>query len=229
VQRAAPVEILVSDIPAQAARMVADLLADAARAGDSIVLAGGATPSEAYMLAAEAAPDWSGAEIWLGDERVVPLDDPQSNARLVRAALLDHLAAAPTTHLVRTDLGPENAAAAYDRELRGVNLDLALLGLGTDGHTASLFPGAPALEERERLAVWAKPGLEPWVDRVTMTLPALTSPEHVVFMVVGREKAEVACRAFTEPPSPTVPASLVRSARGRTTAILDREAASKLP
>ena len=222
------VEIIVTDTAADAAQRVAELLVDTARAGAAIVLAGGTTPRAAYALAAAAEPDWSGAEVWLGDERLVPLDDPRSNARLTREALLDRLVTPPTMHAVRTELPREEAAAAYDRELRGARLDFALLGLGPDGHTASLFPDAPALDERLRLAVAADPGFEPWVDRVTMTLPALTAPAHVVFMVVGERKADAARRAFAEQPSALVPASLVRSATGRTTAILDREAAALL-
>ena len=219
---------MVADTAQAAAEAVAALLVDAARSGAGIVLAGGATPREAYALAAAAEPDWSRAEIWLGDERVVPPDDPRSNARLVREALLDRLAAAPRTHFVDTGLAAMDAAAAYDRELRAARLDLALLGLGPDGHTASLFPDAPALEERERLAVAVEPGLEPWVERVTMTVPALCAAAHVVFLVVGRDKAEAARRAFEEPPSPATPASLVRSTAGRTTVVLDREAAAEL-
>jgi 6-phosphogluconolactonase len=222
------VELVVADGPAEASRAVADLLVAAARGGAGIVLAGGTTPREAFGLAAAAEPDWGSAEIWLGDERLVPPDDPRSNARLVRETLLERLAVTPPAHYVRTELPADDAAAAYNRELQGARLDFALLGLGPDGHTASLFPNAPALDERERLAVAAKPGLDPWVDRVTMTLPALTSPAEVVFMVVGEEKAEAARRAFSEPPSPAIPASLVRSASGRTTAILDRAAASEL-
>jgi 6-phosphogluconolactonase len=222
------VELVVADGSAEASRVVADLLVAAARAGAGIVLAGGTTPREAFGLAAAAEADWSSAEIWLGDERLVPPDDPRSNARLVRETLLDRLAVTPPAHFVHTELPADDAAAAYNRELQGARLDFALLGLGPDGHTASLFPNAPTLDERERLALAAKPGLDPWVDRVTMTLPALTSPAEVVFMVVGQEKAEAVRRAFSEPPSPAIPASLVRSASGRTTAILDRAAASEL-
>lgn len=221
-------ELVVVDTPAAAARAVADLLVAAARAGEAIVLAGGTTPREAYALAAADEPDWGGAELWLGDERLVPQDDPRSNLRLVREALVDRLAIAPALRVVQTELPPEEAAAAYDHDLRSARLDFALLGLGPDGHTASLFPNAPALEERERLAVAAKAALEPWVDRVTMTLAALASARHVVFMAVGREKAVAVRRAFAETPSPATPASLVRSARGRTTAIVDREAAAEL-
>ena len=107
-------------------------------------------------------------------------------------------------------------------------LDLALLGLGPDGHTASLFPGSPALEEREALAVSAPAGLAPWVDRVTMTVPMLSAARTVVFLVVGADKAEAARRAFLEEPSPATPASLVRSAEGRTFAVIDRDAAQPL-
>lgn len=222
------VELVVADTAAAASEIASKLLVDAARAGAGIVLAGGTTPRQAYALAAEAEADWSRAEIWLGDERLVPFDDPRSNARLVQEALLDRLARPPKAHFVRTELPGDEAAAAYDEALRGARLDFALLGFGPDGHTASLFPNAPALDERERLAVVAESGLEPWVERVTMTLPALTAPEHVVFIVVGEAKAEAARRAFSEPPSRATPASLVRSASGRTTAVLDRAAAAEI-
>jgi 6-phosphogluconolactonase len=221
-------ELLIVDTAAEAAERAAARLVSAARTGMEIALAGGATPREAYALAAAAEPDWGHAAIWPADERLVPFDDPRSNARLVHEALLDGLAVAPATHFVRTELPPEEAAAAYDRDLRAARLGFALLGVGADGHTASLFPNAPALEERERLAVVAEPALDPWVERVTMTLPALTAPDQVVFLVAGREKSEAARRAFAEPPSPATPASLVCSATGRTTAILDRAAASEL-
>lgn len=223
------VELLVLDLPSEVSNAVAALLAGAARAGGGIVLAGGTTPRAAYALAAAEEPDWSRAEIWLGDERLVPPEDPLSNAQLVRESLVERAEEPPAMHLVRTDLPADDAAAAYDRELRGAALRFALLGLGSDGHTASLFPDAPTLAENERLAVAAEAGQEPWVERVTMTLPALSSPGHVVFMAVGREKAEAVRRAFAEPASRAIPASLVRSASGATTAILDREAASLLP
>jgi 6-phosphogluconolactonase len=222
------VELQVVNDAHAAAEAAALLLIDAARAGATIALAGGTTAHEAYTLAAAAETDWGNAQVWLGDERLVPPDDPRSNARLVRETLLAGLGVAPRAHFVDTLLPAAEAAAAYDRELRGVQLDLALLGLGADGHTASLFPDAPALEERERRAVAAAPGLEPWVERVTMTLPVLCGAAHVVFLVTGREKAEAVRRVFAEPPSPAAPASLVRSASGRTTAILDAAAAAEV-
>ena len=162
-----------------------------------------------------------GVDLWFGDDRCVPADDPLSNQRLVRDALLDRIIVHPTMHAIATDLPANDAAAAYDAELRDEPLDLVLLGLGPDGHTASLFPDAPTLDERERLAVAAAPGLEPFVERVTLTIPALESGGHVVFLIVGEEKADAVRRAFADAPSTSTPASLVRSRNGRTTVILD--------
>ncbi|MGI8974465.1 MAG: 6-phosphogluconolactonase, partial [Gaiella sp.] len=199
-----------------------------ARRGGHVALAGGSTPRRAYELAAELEPDWSRVDIWLGDERCVPATDDRSNLKLVREALLERFAVLPHVHLIPTELSPEEAAASYDAELRGVELDLVLLGLGSDGHTASLFPSSSSLQERDRLAVAAAPGLEPFVERVTMTIPTLTAAPHVVFLAVGTDKAEPVRRAFFARGSPTTPASLVRSAAGRTTAILDEAAASSI-
>ncbi len=222
------VALLVVPGAEEAAAVAADLLVRAAAAGSSLALAGGSTPRRAYELAAAALPDWEGAEIWLGDERCVPEHDPRSNLGLIRESLLDRLDRSPRVHPVPTGLPPEAAAHAYDRALRGVQLELVLLGLGPDGHTASLFPRSPALEERERLAVAAEPALEPWVERVTLTIPALEAARHVLFLAVGDDKAEAAGRAFATEPSRDTPASLIRSRCGRTTAILDRAAAARL-
>ena len=127
-----------------------------------------------------------------------------------------------------TTLAPEAAAALYDAALTGEPLDLVLLGLGPDGHTASLFPDAPSLDVRDRLAVVAEPGLEPFVQRITLTIPALEAGRHVVFLAVGEGKATAVRRAFGEEPSRSTPASLVRSREGKTTVILDEAAASLL-
>ena len=126
---------------------------------------------------------------------------------------------------MRGELGGEAAAAEYARELEGVELGLALQGIGPDGHTASLFPGSPALDERERLAV-AVPHDD--VERVTMTLPVLSGAERVVFLVVGEAKADAVARAFAGEPDPATPASLLRSELGETIALLDRAAAARL-
>jgi 6-phosphogluconolactonase len=222
------VELVVVPDAGAATAALAELLAEAVEAGGSIVLAGGSTPRKAYELAATLDGDWGGVDLWFGDDRCVPADDPLSNQWLVRDALLDRIIVHPTLHAIATDLPANEAAAAYDAELRGEPLDLVLLGLGADGHTASLFPEAPTLDERVRLAVAAEPGLEPFVERVTMTIPALESGAHVVFLVVGEEKADAVRRAFAESPSTSTPASLVRSRDGRTTVILDAAAASLL-
>ena len=222
------VELVVVRDPGAAAAAAAALLAEAVEAGGSVVVAGGSTPRKAYELVAALDGDWGGVELWFGDDRCVPAGDPRSNQRLVREALLDRIIVHPTVHPIPTDLPADDAAAAYDAELRGEPLDLVLLGLGPDGHTASLFPDAPSLDERERLAVAAAPGLEPFVERVTLTIPALESGAHVVFLVVGEDKADAVRRAFAEAPSRSTPASLVRSREGRTTAILDAAAASLL-
>jgi 6-phosphogluconolactonase len=222
-------ELMIVDDAEAAARTAADELARAARAGAEIALAGGSTPRRAYELAAELEPDWSRAGIWWGDERCVPPDDERSNYRLVREHLLERLLEVPAAvHRVEGEIPPEEAAAAYDAELDGVHIGLNLLGLGPDGHTASLFPHADSLDERLRRAIAVPPGLDPVVERVTMTVPTLRASELVLFLVVGAEKADPARRAFAGPPDPGTPASLIRSEYGRTLAVLDRAAAALL-
>jgi len=223
------VELIVVESAEEAAQRTAELLAKAARAGGHIALSGGSGPERAYELAAELEPDWSRVQVWWGDDRCVPPDDELSNYRMAKEALLDRLAVSPAAvHRIEGELDPAEAADRYDRALQGVRLDLDLLGIGPDGHTASLFPNAPTLDVRDRLAVAAEPGLEPFVPRVTLTVPANSAAAHVLFVVTGAAKADAARRAFGGPPDPGTPASLVRSESGRTTAILDAEAASRL-
>jgi 6-phosphogluconolactonase len=223
------VELVVVSGAVDAAVAAAAFLDETVAAGGSVVLAGGSTPRHAYELAAAKNGDWGGVDVWFGDDRCVPADDPLSNQLLVREALLERLIVPPTMHPIPTELPGADAAAAYDAVLRGEPLDLVLLGLGPDGHTASLFPGSPSLDVRDRLAVATAPGLEPFVERVTLTIPALESGAHVLFLVVGSGKAEAVRRAFAEEPSRATPASLVRSREGRTTVILDTAAAALLP
>jgi 6-phosphogluconolactonase len=193
------------------------------------VLTGGSTPARAYELAASLRPDWSACELWWGDERCVPPEHEWSNYGLAKRTLLDRVATPPAAvHRVEGERAPEDAAERYDQELAGVTLDLVLLGLGPDGHAASIYPGAPAVRERERRVVAAEAQLEPFVDRVTMTIPVLESAPLVVFLVSGESKAEAVRRAFADPPSPATPASLIRSAHGTTFVVLDRAAASEL-
>ena len=223
------VELVVVPDAEAAAEVAADELVRAARAGLHIALCGGSTPRRAYELAAAAEPDWSRATLWWSDERAVPPDDPRSNYRLAQEALLSRLTRLPAAvHRIRGELGAEAAAAELAAALRGVELGLVLLGLGGDGHTASLFPGQASVAERERLAVAAEPGLEPWVERVTLTVPAHCAARRVVFLAVGPGKAEAALRAFGGPPDPSTPAGLIRSTGGVTLAILDAAAARLL-
>jgi 6-phosphogluconolactonase len=213
----------------EVASVVADELVGVARSGGSIVLTGGGTPGRAYQVSAERESDWSAASLWWGDERCVPPEDERSNFRLARENLLDRIEAPPReVQRIRGELGGEEAAREYDELLRGARFDYVLLGLGPDGHTASLFPGQPTLEERERRAIPAEPRLEPFVERVTLTVPPLCSAPTVVFIVTGEKKAEAVERAFARPPSPETPASLIRSAEGRTRVVADAEAASRL-
>jgi 6-phosphogluconolactonase len=214
----------------EVALLVGNELAEAARSGKSVVLTGGHTPGQAYQRAAEREPDWSAASLWWGDERCVPPEDEQSNFRLARENLLDRIEAPPReVQRIRGELGADEAAREYDELLRGARLDYVLLGLGADGHTASLFPGQPTLDERERRAIPAEAKLEPFIERVTLTIPVLASAPEVVFIVTGEAKAEAVERAFARPPGPETPASLIRSAEGRTRVVADAAAASRLP
>lgn len=192
------------------AAAVGELLAEQARAGGSIVLTGGSTPGNAYRRAAELQPDWSRVTLWWGDERCVPPDDERSNYLLAKRKLLDHLADEPDVHRIRGELQPADAAGAYEKAIDGAELDFLLLGLGPDAHIASLFPGSPQLEEHERLVTSGPAGLEPFVDRVTLTLPALLSAKRIVFLVTGADKADAVRRGFREPVTPDAPASLLR-------------------
>ena len=156
----------------------------------------------------------------------MPPDDERSNYLLVKRTLLDRTKQQPAeVHRIRGELGGKAAAAEYDHELEGVALGLALQGLGEDGHTASLFPNSPALEERKQRAV-AAPHED--IERVTMTLPVLSAAATVLFLVVGEGKADAVARAFNGPPSPATPASLLRSTKGKTVILLDRAAAARL-
>jgi len=227
--KARDVRLIVTETEDAAAKRVAELLAESARKGDEIVLTGGRTPGRAYELAAGLEHDWSRANVWWGDERCVPPDDERSNYGLARSTLFDRLGAQPgRVHRIHGEDDPAAAAASYERELRGTTLDLLLLGLGPDGHLASLFPNAPGLSETERLVIPAEPGLEPFVERVTLTPPALRGARRIVFLVTGADKAEAVAGALAGAPDPAVPGSLIRADSGETLAILDQEAASRL-
>jgi 6-phosphogluconolactonase len=225
------VDVRVLDDPASAA---ADLLRESARAGQDIVLTGGSTPARAYELAADA--DWSRARIWFSDDRCVGPDDELSNYRLVKESLLDRIeGGAPEVHRIRGERGPHPGADDYDRDIRETlgehipRFDLVLLGLGSDAHVASLFPGHASLKVADRATVGEEEaGLEPFVPRVSLTLAALNNGRHVVFLVTGGSKAEAVEKAFRRDPSPDAPGSLVRPRDGRMTVLLDPAAAGEV-
>jgi 6-phosphogluconolactonase len=222
------VELVVVEDPKEVAAVVAERLARAAREGGNVVLTGGTTPEQAYQEAAKRESDWSKVELWWGDERCVPPDHEHSNFGMAKRALLDRLERAPRAfHRIKGELGKDQAAAEYAEELDDAQLDLVLLGMGGDGHIASLFPEAPTLRQRKRVLP-AEPGLEPFVDRVTLSLPTLRGGKEILFLITGESKADAVRRAFASKPSPKTPASLVRATNGRTTAILDRAAAAML-
>lgn len=222
------------------ARGCAAMLVGALVGGCDVVLTGGSTPREAYRHVAtalrETELDASAASVWFSDERCVPPADELSNFKLVADSLLSGLDGLPAPHVRRIpgELGPDTAAEAYQAELEEAGeprFELVLLGLGPDTHIASMFPGQRSLEERSRLAVGVPlAGYQPYVPRVTLTLPALANSERIVFLVTGQEKADAVARAFGSQakPNPAVPASLLVALAQEVTVLVDPAAASRL-
>ena len=220
-------ELRILDDAGATIEAAAGLIGEAVDTGGHVALSGGSGPRPTYERVGTLSPDWSRVELWWVDERCVPPTDGRSNYWTIRESLLDGLARPPAAvHRIRGELAPDEAAAEYDSALAGVALDFALMGIGPDGHTASLFPNAPTLDETERRAVAADAGMEPLVPRVTMTLTMLGAARTMVYLVTGEGKAEAVEQAFGAPPSAATPASLVRGER--TIALLDRAAASRL-
>jgi 6-phosphogluconolactonase len=215
---------------------VAERLAEAAAAGSHFALSGGSTPKRAYELAAERDIDWSAATAWFGDERCVPAEHPDSNFGMADKALLSRLPEErrPRAMRIEGEFGHEEAAAAYEALMRAElgnhpRLDLALMGLGPDGHTASLFPGKPAVDEHRHLAIGVPvPGMDPRIPRVTLTLPVFNAAREVVFLVSGADKAQAVVRAFGAEPDETAPAAHVRPGAGDLIVVLDPAAAAEL-
>jgi len=197
----------------------------------TIGLAGGTTPRGAYERLRQAHLPWRRIHAWMTDERAVPPTHIANNTAMVRRALFDHVPA--TFHPVPWADDSAAAAAAYEAELteflpvgpRGLQPGLVVLGLGEDGHTASLFPGTTALEEARRgfVATWV-PQLEAW--RLTATLPLLTAARRAVFLATGRHKAAVVAEVLGD--RTALPAARVSRESRDAVWLLDREAASRL-
>ncbi len=224
-------------------RAVAQAFAEATARGPargrlSVALAGGSTPRRAYeLLAAEPLKNeiaWGRVHVFFGDERCVPRADPRSNERMAREALLDRVPI-PEEQIHPIHCGPDSGAEAGRYEallLRwfggSPRFDLALLGLGEDGHTASLKPGTAALGERERLVV-AVPDRGEGFDRVTLTAPALNSAREVIFAVSGRSKAPALREVLEGERRPNqFPAQLIHPAGGEPLWLVDEAAAALL-
>lgn len=178
------------------ARAAADEIAEAISGRDAtrLALAGGSTPLGCYEHLARRDLPWGRVTVFFGDERCVPPFDPDSNYELVRRSLLQHVAPA-SVHRIAVELGPETAAARYEPLVAAAPLDLVLLGIGTDGHTASLFPGNAALGASTYVApVFGSP--KPPAQRVTLTLRALREARRVIVLASGPDKAEAVRRAL---------------------------------
>ena len=188
-------EFTVLDTPEEVAATAADEIARALRGGArTLVLAGGTTPKRCYELLARLDVQWGRVTILFGDERCVPPDHPDSNYRMAREALLDQVAPA-TVHRMAGELGPEEGAAEYSRVVASLApLDVVILGIGEDGHTASLFPGHPELEAKG-WAVGVHNSPKPPPERVTLTLQALRGAGRVIILATGAGKAQAVAMA----------------------------------
>jgi 6-phosphogluconolactonase len=232
----------LASLGAQAAQACAEHLRAAAGAAGraTVALSGGQTPRRLYeALAAHHAADvpWARVHLFWGDERYVPHNDPLSNYRLARESLLARIPIPDANvHAVPTGAAdPAEAAGAYEALLRryfpGVwpRFDLILLGMGPDGHTASLFPGTPVLQEDRRWVREVRAPVAPPV-RLTLTLPVLNRAAVVFFLVTGADKAETLRRVWTDASDPPAyPAAAVRPQEGRVVWWVDPPAAARLP
>jgi 6-phosphogluconolactonase len=225
----------------EAAKRFTELVQEAAgsRGRFSVALSGGSTPGRFYSVLAEdpyrARIPWHQVHLFWGDERCVPPGDPESNYRLADETLISQVPIPEgNVYRMRGELEPGAAARAYERVLEDffcgprARFDLVLLGLGEDGHTASLFPGSPVMAEVERLVapVTAFYQDRP-AQRMTLTLPAINASRQVLFLVSGSAKAQVV-QAVVEGPERHLPAQRIQPAAGQLTWLLDAAAASLL-
>jgi 6-phosphogluconolactonase len=239
-------EICILDSPEEVAQIAASRFIDAGRKAlasmqrFSVALSGGSTPRRVYQLLAsdlhKSSLNWSSTHIFFGDERCVPANDSASNYRLASETMISRLPiAAENVHPIRGEGDPVKNAEAYDLELRTffanlswARFDLVLLGLGDDGHTASLFPQTSALRERRRWVV------ANWVEklnsfRITLTVPAINHAAEILFLVTGKEKANALNAVLRGPRQPErYPAQFIQPEDGTLTWLVDKEAASTL-
>ncbi|HEY2599575.1 MAG TPA: 6-phosphogluconolactonase [Candidatus Dormibacteraeota bacterium] len=212
-------EFTVLDSPEDVAAAGAAAIAQALQEGSrTLVLAGGTTPARCYELLAELPVEWGRVTVLFGDERCVPPDHPDSNYRMCRAKLLDKVAPA-TVHRMPAELGPDEGAIEYAATIaRLVPLDVVVLGIGEDGHTASLFPGHPVLEAKG-LVTGVRNSPKPPPERVTLTLPALQGARRVIVLATGAGKAQAIDLAKRQ----KVPSGMIAGARW----LIDRAAAGR--
>jgi 6-phosphogluconolactonase len=205
----------------------------------SVALSGGSTPRAMFALLAQPpfrdSVPWENTHVFWGDERLVPADHPMSNYRAAREALLDHVPIpARQVHPIVAAPTPDQAAAAYEAVLKSYfgggppRFDLLLLGMGDDGHTASLFPGTPVLSEQDKWVAWLQKDGDPFF-RATMTAPLLNEAAMAVFLVSGASKAATIRAVLNGPRDPNrLPAQLIRTVSGELLWLLDEAAASQL-
>jgi 6-phosphogluconolactonase len=225
-------ELIVVPTPTELARPAAEWLelemtrAIAGRGACALCLAGGRTPEPVYReLASASSIDWTRVDVFFGDERAVPPDHPDSNYLMVNRVLLSRVPVpAGQVHRMEAERSDREAAAReYERSLPP-RLDILVLGMGQDGHTASLFPGSAALDERQRLVVPVI-GAKPPAERMTITPPVIEAARRVAVIATGGDKAAMVARAIEGPLAPKdVPVQLAR----RGTWLLDQAAAGRL-
>jgi len=227
----------VAEFESGTAKEIVRLMAESIRERDvcRLVLSGGSTPEGVYrQLAAEPLRtfiDWSRVQLFFSDERCVPPDDPRSNFGMVKRELLTAVSIGPDhVHRIKGELSPESAAEEYEQVLRravgpGPDLfDVTLLGVGEDGHTASLFPASDALHETSRwvCAVYAQ-RLESW--RISITFPCINASRNVLILASGEAKATIIEQALgAKQPSAHIPVTIVRPTQGELFWMLDKQA-----
>ena len=203
------------EVAATAAKEIAKALKEGSR---TLVLAGGTTPARCYQLLAEMDVEWGRVTVLFGDERCVKPDHPDSNYRMARETLLDKVAPA-SVHRMPAELGPDEGAAEYSKVVEGLApLDVVVLGVGEDGHTASLFPGHHILNANGWVA-GVRNSPKPPPERVTLTLPALRGARHVLILATGKGKAKAVAMAKRG----EVPSGMIAGARW----LIDRAAAGE--